>query len=102
MKADACEPVKGGVRQRTTGCEPPSSFQIRRKYFLSSFGEFEERMRVPCPSGCAFVGGRSANRTSLDSPIRRGATPTLFPGLLGLHQSSGAGQDDTRAISLQI
>src|SRR5215813_7024444 len=42
-------------------------------------------MRVSSPLGCSLRRGRSPNRTSLVSPIRRRCTPTLFPASLGLH-----------------
>ena len=37
--------------------------------------------------GCSFVRRSSANSIVSDSPIRRRCTPTLFPAILGLHDT---------------
>src|SRR5215469_8807224 len=69
---------------RRTNCERPSSASLRPAISAFSFS------RVRSDAGILSIGvllrrGRSPNRTSLVSPIRRGCTPTLFPASLGLH-----------------
>jgi hypothetical protein len=66
---------------RRTSCERPSDAPPS----TPSAARVSVRMQVFSPSCCPFVGGRSPNRTSCDSPIRRRGTPTLFPAILGLH-----------------
>src|SRR6516165_2980797 len=67
-----------------TSSERPSSTSLRPSISALSFS------RVRSVAGILSIGvllrrGRSPNRTSLISPIRRGCTPTLFPANLGLH-----------------
>src|SRR6266481_2666640 len=68
-----------------TSSERPSATSLRPSISALSFS------RVRSDAGILSIGvllrrGRSPNRTSLVSPIRRGCTPTLFPASLGLHQ----------------
>src|SRR5580704_9544099 len=68
-----------------TSSERPSATSLRPSISAFSFS------RVRSDAGILAIGvllrrGRSPNRTSLVSPIRRGSTPTLFPASLGLHQ----------------
>src|SRR5213593_2257479 len=67
-----------------TSSERPSATSLRPSISALSFS------RVRSDAGILSIGvllrrGRSPNRTSLISPIRRGCTPTLFPASLGLH-----------------
>src|SRR5262249_16685726 len=67
-----------------TSSERSSATSLRPSISILSFS------RVRSDAGILVIGvllrrGRSPNRTSLVSPIRRGCTPTLFPATLGLH-----------------
>src|SRR5436309_13027223 len=73
-----------------TSSERPSATSLRPSISALSFS------RVRSDAGILSIGvllrrGRSPNRTSLISPIRRGCTPTLFPASLGLHQAQAGG-----------
>src|SRR4030081_88848 len=73
-----------------TSSERPSATSLRPSISAFSFS------RVRSDAGILSIGvllrrGRSPNRTSLVSPIRRGCTPTLFPASLGLHPVIGLG-----------
>src|SRR5216683_3030393 len=69
------------------GSERPSATSLRPSISALSFSRVRSDAGI-LSIGVLLRGGRSPNRTSLISPIRRGCTPTLFPASLGLHPST--------------
>src|SRR5258708_5175568 len=67
-----------------TSSERPSATSLRPSISALSFSRVRSDAGI-LSIGVLLRGGRSPNRTSLISPIRRGCTPTLFPASLGLH-----------------
>src|SRR5215813_979384 len=70
-----------------TSSERPSATSPRPSISALSFSRVRSDAGI-LSIGVLLRGGRSPNRTSLISPIRRGCTPTLFPASLGLHQAT--------------
>src|SRR5215813_11135437 len=70
-----------------TSSERPSATSLRPSISALSFSRVRSDAGI-LSIGVLLRGGRSPNRTSLISPIRRGCTPTLFPASLGLHHQN--------------